>query len=153
MFGIKVCCGVLSVTLGHTCLYKVGLSSVRKMDNNQFAKLMSEMNEIKKSQRDTNNKLREFWKEVSSVQEKTTKELSQKITKSGYTFQRKGHEHQFNFNTGVQENIASAQNELVKLTSDPSDKDALARVDACLDEGAKALHTRQKHIMIADSSD
>ena len=26
-------------------------------------------------------------------------------------------------------------------------------MDACLDEGAKALHTRQKHIMIADSSD
>ena len=105
MFGIKVFCGVLSVTLGHTCFYKVGLSSVRNMDDDQFAKLMSEMNEIKKSQRDTNNKLREFRKEVSSVQEKTTKELSQKIAKSGYIFQRKGHEHQFNFNTGVQDNI------------------------------------------------
>ena len=123
------------------------------MDDDQFVKLMSKMNEIKNSQRDTDNKLREFRKEVSGVQEKTKKELSQKIAKSGYTFQRKGHEHQYNFNTGVQENIASARNELVKLTSNPSNKDALARVDACLDEGAKALHTRQKHIMIADSSD
>ena len=46
MFSIKVCCGVLAVTLGHACLYRVGLSSVRKMDDDQFAKLMSEMNEI-----------------------------------------------------------------------------------------------------------
>ena len=53
----------------------------------------------------------------------------------------------------MQESISSACSELEELAADPSDKDALAKVDACLDEGAKALHKRQKHIMIADSSD
>ena len=90
---------------------------------------------------------------MNTAQEKTAKDLSQKITKSGYTFQKKGHEHQFTFNSGMQESISSARSELEKLAADPSDKDALAKVDACLDEGAKALHKRQKHIMIADSSD
>ena len=56
------------------------------MDDDQFAKLMSEMNEIKKSQRNTDNKLREFQKEVSSVQEKTTKENS----KVGVHFSEEG---------------------------------------------------------------
>ena len=97
--------------------------------------------------------LAEFKKEVNSMQEKTTKELSQKISKSNYTFQKKGHEHQFNFNSGVQETIASARSKLGKLAEDPTDKSAWSKADACLDESEKALQKRQKHILIADRSD
>ena len=122
------------------------------------------MSEIQKSQRIVEDKLAasqdkfttslaEFRKEVNSIQERTTKELSQKISKSNYTFQKKGHEHQFNFNSGVQDSIATARNELGKLAEDPMDKSAWSKADACLDEGEKALKKRQKHILIADRSD
>jgi len=86
------------------------------MEDDKFEKLMSE---IQKSQRVVEDKLAasqdklttslaEFKQEVNSMQEKTTKELAQKISKSSYTFQKKGHEHPFKFNSGVQESIASA---------------------------------------------
>ena len=75
------------------------------------------------------------------------------MTAYACSFLDMGHEHQFNFNSGVQESIASACNELEKLMSDPSDKDALSKAEACLDEGSKALLKRQKHIMIADGLD
>ena len=127
------------------------------MEEDKFDKLLKELSELRKSHRESEDKLttslKEFRKEVSSVQEKTAKDLAQKISKSNYTFQKKGHEHQFHFNSGVQETIATARSELEKLAMDPSDKDALSKVDACLDEGTKALQKRQKHIMIADTSD
>ena len=76
---------------------------VYEMEDDKFEKLMSE---IQKSQRVVEDKLAtsqdkfatslaEFRKEVNSIQERTTNELSQKISKSNYTFQKKGHEHQF----------------------------------------------------------
>jgi len=127
------------------------------MEDDKFDRLLREIGEIRKSHQDSDAKLdgtlKDFRKEISAAQEKTTKELSLKISKSGYTFQKKGHEHQFNFNSGVQESIASACNEIQKLSSNPSDKDALSKADAHLDEGEKALSKRQKHIMIADGSD
>ena len=101
------------------------------MDDDKFEKLMNEMREIQKAQRQTDDKLssslQELRKEVNTAQEKTAKDLSQKITKSGYTFQKKGHEHQFTFNSGMQESISSARSELEKLAADPSDKDSLAK--------------------------
>jgi len=46
-----------------------------------------------------------------------------------------------------------ARSKLEKLVLDLSDKDALSKVNACLDEGKKSLTKRQKHIMIADGLD
>ena len=78
------------------------------------------------------------------MQEKASKELAQKITKSSYQFQRKGHEKQFNFNAGVQESIEAAQNELAKMTpAGKNEQEALKKATASLNEGAKALATRQ----------
>ena len=63
------------------------------MDDDKFEKLMNEMREIQKAQQQADDKLsssvKELRKEVNTAQEKTAKDLSQKITKSGYTFQRK----------------------------------------------------------------
>ena len=64
------------------------------------------------------------------------------------TFQKKG--HQLDFNSRVQDSIVLARNKLEKLKADPSNKNALSRADFCLDEGAKAMQKRQKHILIAD---
>ena len=91
---------------------------------------------------------------MTSSQEKASQELAHKILKSSYQFQRKGHEKQFNFNNGVQESIATAKSELAKLTPvGDKDKEVLKKTTESLDEGAKALATRQKHIQLADCSE
>ena len=93
-------------------------------------------------------------REVTLVQEKESQELAQKISKSSYQFQCKGHEHQFNFNATVQELIAAARSELVKVTPmEDREKEALQKVEASLDEGAKSLATRQKDTQFADRSE
>lgn len=55
------------------------------MDEDQFCALMDE---IKKSK----DEVKEQKLEVNSVHERTTRELSQKISKSMYQFKKKAHE-------------------------------------------------------------
>ena len=57
----------------------------------------------------------ELKKEVNSTQEKTSQELASKINRSSYTFKKKDHEEQYNFNAVIQETISSAQKELERL--------------------------------------
>ena len=75
------------------------------MDDEKFKELMDELRQSREESR------QEFEKkpadQVTSAQEKTSKELAQRITKYSYQFQRKGHEKQFNFNSGVQESMAA----------------------------------------------
>ena len=128
------------------------------MDDEKFKQLMDELrqsrDEARQSRQEFEKKLIDLKKEVTSTQEKTSKELAQKITKSSYQFQRKGHEKQFNFNAEVEESIAAARSELAKMTpAGENEKEALKKATASLDEGAKALATRQKHIQLADRSE
>ena len=96
-------------------------------------------------------KLADLQSEVTSAQEKASQELAQKISKSFYQFQQKKHERQFNFNASVQESIATAKNKLAKMVpAGEREKEALKKATDSLDEGAKALTTRQKHIQLAD---
>ena len=125
------------------------------MDKQKFKELMDELRQLReetrqsrqeerKSQEELEKKLADLQKEVTATQEKASKELAQKITKSSYQFQRKGHERQFNFNSGVQESIAAAQSELAKVTpASDTERETLKKVTASLDEGAKPLATRQ----------
>ena len=127
------------------------------MDDEKFKQLMDELrqsrDEARQSRQEFEKKLTDLKKEVTSTQEKTSKELAQKITKSSYQFQRKGHEKQFNFNADVEESIAAARSELAKMTpAGENENEALKKATASLDEGAKALATRQKHIQLADHS-
>ena len=61
----------------------------------------------------------ESWHEnsstITSAQEKASQELVQRISKSSYQLQQKGHERQFNCNSSMQQSIATAKNELVKM--------------------------------------
>ena len=99
-------------------------------------------------------KLADLQSEVTSAQEKASQELAQKISKSFYQFQQKKHERQFNFNASVQESIATAKNKLAKMVpAGEREKEALKKATDSLDEGAKALTTRQKHIQLADRSE
>ena len=132
------------------------------MDEEKFEQLMEELRqsrdetrqsreEERKSRKDLEKKIVDLQKEVTAAQEKTSKELAQKITKSSYQFQRKGHERQFNFNSGIQESIAAGQSELAKVTPvSEMEKEMLKKVTASLDESAKALATRQERIQLGD---
>ena len=82
------------------------------MDDGKFTQIMDELrkscDEARQSRQEFEKKLADLQKEITSAQEKTSKELVQKITKSSYQFQKKGHEKQFSLNSGIEESIAAA---------------------------------------------
>ena len=76
------------------------------------------------------------------------------MSKSSYQFQKKGHERQFEFNSNIQSSIAAARSKVAKVTpTSEKEKETLLKATKALDEGAKALATRQKHIQLADQSE
>ena len=125
------------------------------MDSAEFRALMDK---IKKSRTEVEERLTssiaDLKREVNSVQERTSQELALKINKSGYQFKKKSNEIQFHFNAGIEESICAAKKELTRASPvDPREKEAVQKAGALLDEGLKALETRQKHIKVADRSD
>ena len=140
------------------CLFGFWLSLVI-MEEEQFRALMEE---IKKSRKEVEGNLSssisELKKELSSVkqemtsaQEKTSRELAQKISKSSHQFKKKGNEVQYSFNLAIEDSISTAKAELEKIK--PSDASEAEAMKKALDEGIKALEKRQKHILVADSSE
>ena len=115
------------------------------MDDEQFCALMDE---IKQSREE----VKELKQEVNTIHKRTTRELSQKISKLSYQFKKKVHEIQFNFNSKIEELITLVKNELkkVKATNEP-DKEVVKKAEILLDEGLKTLVKHQKHIKVANS--
>ena len=89
--------------------------------------------------------------EFIAAQEKTSQDVVKKIGNITYQFKNKGHEHRYHFKCGVEEAINSTRTDLESLN--PNEKAALQSANAKLDEGIKALATKQKHIKIVDHSD
>ena len=122
------------------------------MEQDKFDKLMVE---TQNSRSDVEEKLAatvaEMKCEVSTAQEKTSQGLTRRMASSSYQFKKKGHEHQFMFNTELKDTISSAKTELARV--DAEDQAVLQRVQAQLDEGLRALATWQKFINIADKSE
>ena len=122
------------------------------MEDDKFDKLMAE---IQKSRSDVEEKLAatvaEMKREVSTAQERTSQDLTRRMASSSYQFKKKGHEHQFLFNAELKDRLSSAKTELDRV--DAVDQPALRRVQTQLDEGLRALATRQKFIKIADRSE
>ena len=121
----------------------------------EFEQLMEEIRKSRKEARQSRQELErkesDLQSKVTSAQEKSSQELAHKISKSSHQFQRKGHERQFNFNSSVQDSIATVKNELSKLIpAGDREKEVLKKVTDSLDVGAKALATRQKHIQLAN---
>ena len=122
------------------------------------AKLDEMMAEFRETKKELEGKimssLNEFKREMSAALEKTVQQFSKRIGSSTYEFRRKGNEHQFNFNCGIEDAIDIAKSELARIKPvDPEAKEAVKKAELSLDEGTKALATRQKHIKIADRSD
>ena len=95
-------------------------------------KLEQLMQEVRQSREEVEQKLEsviaEVKREVNAAQEKTSQDVTRKIGNTTYQFRKKGHEHQYKFNCGVEEAISSACTELTKMKpSAPEDKEALKR--------------------------
>jgi len=72
---------------------------------------------------------------MSATQERTMKQFSKQIGSSTYKFRRKGNEHQFNFNSGIEDAIDTAKLKLVKAdskTTNPKAKEAQKRAESSL---------------------
>jgi len=85
------------------------------MEEDKFDKLMAE---IQKFRSDVEEKLAatvaKMKRQVSTAQEGTSQDLTQKMASSSYQF-KKGHEHQFLFNTELTDTLSSAKMELVRV--------------------------------------
>jgi len=77
-----------------------------------------------------------------------------KMASLTYQFKKRSHEHQFHFNAELQGAFASVKNELDRLDpATPQDQSTILRARNQLDEGLKALATRQKFTKIAERSE
>ena len=96
----------------------------------------------------------ELKREMSAAQEKASQQLFRRIGASTYQFRRKGDEYQFNFNCKIEDHIDMVKSKLTKAKmTDPLAKGTIRKAELSLDEGAKSLAIRQKHIKIADRLD
>ena len=144
--------------LGHVC-DRVGcfrFLEFRAMENEMFDKLMAELQQTHREMDEKiTSSMAEVKSEVSYAQERTAKDFSKKLNRTTYQFRKKGNEKQYTFNSGVEESITSAQQELEKTASSVDDggKDSLKKAADHLEEGASTLKTHQKHIKVADRSD
>jgi len=86
------------------------------MEDNKFEKLMEE---LCATWRDMDQKLKDSIVDVkckvSTMQERTTKEIQHKLNKPSYQFRHKGMEMQHNFNVEVENSIISARQEQENL--------------------------------------
>ena len=123
-----------------------------------LAELRQSQDEVRQFRREVEEKLdasiADVKREVNEAQEKTSEDVARKIGNTSYQFKKKGHEHQYCFNCGVEEAISSAKADLLKLNPvNPDQKTALESAKTKLEQGMKALAMRQKHIKIADRSE
>jgi len=119
------------------------------MEQDIFNKLMAEVQKSIGGQASCHSR-REMKCKVSSLQEKTSQDLTRRMASLSYQFKKKRHKHQFIFNAKLKDTLSSAKTELARV--DMEDHAALRRVQAQLNEGLRTLTTRQKLIKIANRS-
>ena len=121
--------------------------------------LLASVDELKKAQESDKvemvERLDQLEQDVATNQDMSAQRMVKKIRRDrGYEFKRKGNEKQFLFNDELKDRIEAASAHLAKLkpASEPETA-ALKAATEELQEGAKAIHMRQKLIRIADRSD
>ena len=113
---------------------------------------------IKTSQREMKKKITdsvaEMKRDVAEVQRSASQEVVARLNKSSYQFRKKGNEVQFQFNSTVEESMNAARKEIKKVQpATTEEKEAVKKATIHLDEGIRAIETRQKHIKVADRSE
>ena len=74
------------------------------------------MAELRKTRDDMQHKFDTLQEEIAAGQDDATERVVKKLrVDRGYTFKKKGHEHQFRFNAEIEERIVKAQTEAAKI--------------------------------------
>ena len=113
------------------------------------------MEELKKNREDVQKRLDKLEGDVASGQDNATRIVVEKLkTDRSYTFRKKGHEEQYQFNAGVESHFIKAQVEAAKIqpTMEKEQK-SLEALNNQLKERIQAIACRQKRIKVADCSE
>ena len=117
-----------------------------QLSGSQFASLLAA---IRSSEERLDRKLATFKSDVQQAQEEAATKAAKCVRHDKpYTYKKKAHEEQAQFNAQVQGTIQEAQDAFAAVESSP----ALHRAQEALERGARLLLERQKLIKIADRS-
>lgn len=109
------------------------------------------LDEIRQSEKRMERRLKQLESDVQRSQEEAVEKAAKKARRDrSFTFRRKAHREQFEFNERVAECLEKATDEVAKR---PVDATSLDKAKAALDQGLELLASRQKLIKIADRSE
>ena len=109
------------------------------------------LDEIRQSEKRMERRLKQLESDVQRSQEEAVEKVAKKARRDrSFTFRRKAHREQFEFNERVAECLEKATDEVAKR---PVDATSLDKAKAALDQGLELLASRQKLIKIADRSE
>ena len=107
-----------------------------------------------KNKTEMKSRLDQLEKDVSTNNEQNTQRVVKRLKRArAYEFRRKGNEKQFEFNDEVKDRLEAAATHITKLPKETQEIPSLLSATEELQEGIKALHTRQKLVQLADHSD
>ena len=110
--------------------------------------------EQKQNKTEMKSRLDQLEKDVSTNNEQNTQRVVKRLKRArAYEFRRKGNEKQFEFNDEVKDRLEAAVTHIAKLPKETQEIPSLVSATEELQEGIKALHTRQKLVRLADRSD
>ena len=117
-----------------------------------LAAVLAAVRESSAKQAEGLTRLEERLKVLETKQEASCEKLAKKIRKEkSYSFKRKGHEIQHDFNEKVKETLETAVEALSE--ENVRDPDKVAATKKAIDEGIEMLERRQKLIKLADRSE
>lgn len=92
---------------------------------------------------------------MTAGQVAASQEVTRRLDKHSYQFQKKGNKAQFLFNASVKDAMEMAKAELLKVMPTVTEEQQLMIKKGVmeLNKGSKAIVTRLKHIKIADCSE
>ena len=107
--------------------------------------------EQKQNKTEMKSRLDQLEKDVSTNNEQNTQRVVKRLKRArAYEFRRKGNEKQFEFNDEVKDRLEAAVTHIAKLPKETQEIPSLVSATEELQEGIKALHTRQKLVRLAD---
>ena len=129
-----------------------GRSQTHQESQGALAAVLTAVRESSAKQAEGLTRLEERLKNLEAKQETSCERLAKKIRKEKpYSFKRKGHEGQHDFNEKVKETLETVAEALSEETV--RDLDKVTATKKAIDEGIEMLERRQKLIKLADRSE
>ena len=109
------------------------------------------LDEMKRSERRMEDRLKQMEEQMHASQEEAVQKAAKKAKREkAYSFKKKGHQEQNDFNERVWVCLEEARDEISKR---PLEQSALDKAKRAVDEGLRLISERQKLVKIADRSE